>query len=95
MEYGNYDFAGDVLLEALVIAQENSGFNHISTIGLLQQLATLHMFEKEYEDSDLTLQRVRLRPVLEQTGSLYMEMGRNEEAGLLFSEAAALPPKTP
>ena len=108
LEYGNYDFAGDVLLEALVIAQANSGFNHISTTGLLQQLATLHMFEKEYEDSDLTLQRVRrivedaygtddprLRPVLEQTGSLYMEMGRNEEAGLLFSEAAALPPKTP
>ena len=107
-ENGHYDFAGDVLLEALVIAQENYGFDDISTTGLLQQFATLYMFQEKYEDAEITLQRVRgiveeaygtddprLRPVLEQTGSLYMEMGRDEEAGLLLSEAAALPLKTP
>ena len=108
LENDNYDFAGDVLLEALVIAQESYGLDHISTTGLLQQFATLYMFQEKYEDADLTIQRVRgiveeaygtddprLRPVLEQTGTLYMEMGRKEEAGHLFAEAAALPQQAP
>jgi hypothetical protein len=35
LEHGNYDFAGDVFLDVLGIAQENYGFEHISTIRLL------------------------------------------------------------
>ena len=59
MESGNHDFAGGVLLESLAVAQEKYGFDHISTTGLLQQLAALHMFQGKYEDAELTLQRVR------------------------------------
>ncbi|MEE8465617.1 MAG: tetratricopeptide repeat protein, partial [Dehalococcoidia bacterium] len=108
LESGNLEFANDVLVEALVVAQENFGFENISTTELLQLFATLYMFQEKFDDAESTLMRVRrimeeaygtedprLRPVLEQTGSLYLEMGREEEAAMLFAEASVLPQETP
>ena len=37
----------------------------------------------------------RLRPVLEQTGALYLDMGQDAKAAQQFAAAAALPREAP
>ena len=104
----NHGFANDVLLEALVIAQESYGQENIATAGLLRQFAALYMFQGNYQEAETNLQKVRrifegaygtddprLRPVLEQTGTLYLEMGRDQDAAQLFAAAGGLPQDTP
>ncbi len=88
-------------------SQNTFGLDDIATTGTLMNFAMLRQHQGVYEDAEPTLFKVRtiveeaygtedprLIPVIEQIGSLYTAMGRDDEAANFFAEAADLTQRT-